>query len=105
MPSLPCGYVVGFVNDDDVPVRVFQIMPVLNILLECIDGNNRTVEMMKRIVIAGNTMTHPLQALRIQARQTNGKAAPEFLLKLTKHGLDRQHQYALSPTSRYQLTR
>lgn len=50
---LPCpgGHVVAFIDDDDVPPGVFQIVSVLQIALERINGDDAAVEMVERVVV------------------------------------------------------
>jgi len=88
--------IVRFVNNDDIPITFFQVCPVFSVLLECIDGDNGPVKVVERIVICGYAGTHPLYAHGIQARERYRESAPEFLLKLCEHALDREDQNTLS---------
>jgi len=94
------GHVMCLVNDDDVPPGLFEIMPVFDVLLEGIDGDDRPIEVMKWIVVGRQAVAHALQAGGIETHKGNGEAIPELLLELSQHGFDCQHQNALaSPTS------
>ena len=97
------GDVVGFVDDDDVPIGLFQIVAVFDVLLEGVDGNNGAVKMVERVMVGRDTVAHPLQALRVQTGQTNAETVPELLLELGEHGFDRQHQNALALATGDQL--
>jgi hypothetical protein len=95
--------VVALIDDDDVPPGVFQIIPVLKIVLERIDRDDGAVVVVERVVIAGDAVAHPLQADRIQPHQRDRKTAPEFLLELGQHALERNHQDALPAPALDQL--
>lgn len=92
----PLSHIVGFVDNDDVPIGTLKMMTVLNILFEGIDGNNRAIKIEKRIVIGRNAIAHTLKTNGIQTHQRNRKAIPKFLLKLGEHGFHRQHQNPLA---------
>ena len=90
----PVGHVVRLVDDDDVPPRLFEVGAVLRILLEGVDGDDRLVVVVERVVVGGDPASYPLDADGIQARQGNGEAVPELLLKLRQHALDGEHEDA-----------
>jgi hypothetical protein len=94
---------VALIDDDDVPPGVFQIIAVLEIVLERIDRDDRAVVVVERVVIAGDAVAHSLQPDRIQPHQRDGKTAPEFLLELGQHALLRNHQDALPAPALDQL--
>ena len=99
----PVRDVVRLVDDDDVPRRLFQVGAVLRVLLQCIDGDDRLVVVVERIVVGRDTAAHPLDADGVQAGQGNGKAVPELLLELRQHALHGQHQDAPAATPRDEL--
>ena len=81
----PVGHVVRLVDDDDVPPRLFEVGAVLRILLQGVDGDDRLVVVVERVVIGRDSAAHPLNADGIQAGQGNDEPVPEFLLKLRQH--------------------
>ena len=88
------GHVVRLVDHDHVPPGFFEMVPVFPVLLDGVDGDDRLVEIVERIVVGRNPRTDPLQAGGIQPDQRNRKTRPQFLLELGHHGLHRQHQDA-----------
>ncbi len=54
-------------------------------------------------MVARDLIAHPLQAHRIQPDQRNGEAAPEFLLELGEHALERDDQNPLAAPALDQL--
>ena len=92
----PVGHVVRLVDDDDVPPRLFQIRTVFRVLFEGVDGDDRLVVVVERVVVGRNAAPHPLNADRIQAGEGNREAVPEFLLELGQHALHREHENALA---------
>ena len=93
------GDVVRFVDQDDVPVRVFEERAVLRALLQRIDGDDRAVNVKERVVPARNARHEALQAVAVKARQGNREAVPEFLLKLLEHRFDGKDENALPATA------
>ena len=89
------GDIVTFVDEDDVPPGVLEIVPVLEVVLEGVDGDDRPVVKVERIVVAGDVVADALQAGRIEADKRDGKAAPKLLLELGEHALEGDHQNAL----------
>ena len=81
----PVGHVVRLVDDDDVPPRLFEVGAVLRILLQGVDGDDRLVVVVERVVIGRDSAAHPLNADGIRAGQGNDEPVPEFLLKLRQH--------------------
>src|SRR5712691_1675517 len=77
-----CGDVVTLIDDDDVPPGVLKIVAILKIILQGVDRDDAAVEIIERVVVAGNAVAHPRQPQRIQAHQRNRKAAPPLLLEL-----------------------
>ena len=52
-------HVVALINDDDVPPGVLEVIPVLKVVLEGIDRDDAAVEVVERVVIAGNVVANP----------------------------------------------
>ena len=102
---LPCpgGHVVALVDDDDVPPGVFEVVAVLQIALERVDGDDAAVEVVERVVVGRDAVAHPRQSHRIEPHQRDGEAAPPFLLELGEHRLLGDHQDALAAAALYQL--
>lgn len=94
-----CGDVVAFVDHDDVPPGILEVVAVLEVALEGVDGNDAAVEVVEGVVIGGDAVAHPSQADRIQSHQRDGEAAPPLLLELGEHGLLRDDQDALAPAA------
>ena len=97
------GHVVALVDDDHVPVALFEVVTILGVVLQCVDGDDRAVVVGERILVGGDPGAHPLQADRIEAHQGNRKAHPDLLLKLGQHGADGHHQNALPAAALDQL--
>lgn len=72
---------------------------VFAVLLEGIDGNDRLVEVVERVVVGGDLASHPLEAEAIEAGEREGEAGPKFLLELGEHGFHRYDEDAASPSS------
>jgi hypothetical protein len=79
------GHVVAFVDDDDVPPGVLEVVAVLEVALERVDRDDAAVEVVERVVVGRDAVAHPGQAHRVQPHQRDGKAAPPFLLELGEH--------------------
>ena len=79
--------VVAFVDDDQVPPGVLKIIPVLQIVLEGVDGNDAAVVVIERVVVGRDAVAHPRQTHRVQTHQGDGEAGPPLLLELGEHGL------------------
>ena len=60
--AAPLGNVMGFVDDNDVPVCVFEIGAIFGVLLEGIDGDDRPVVIVKRVLIGGDAGADALDA-------------------------------------------
>lgn len=56
------GHIVGLVDDNHIPVRVFKVVSILKVLLESIDRDNRLVDIVKRVVIARYLVAQALYA-------------------------------------------
>ena len=97
-------HIVRFVDHNDIPSGTFQINAVFAVAFNGIDGNNRLVIIMKRIVIAREITPDPLDLCGIQTNQRDGKAFPQFFLKLRHHALDRDHKNAAALSTRNQFT-
>ena len=54
------SHIMGFVDDDNVPVGLFQMPTVFVVLLESVDGNDRLVVIVERVLVAGNVVTYAL---------------------------------------------
>ena len=67
---------------------------VFAVLLQRVDGNDRFVVVVKRIVIGRDVSANALEAGTVEPGQRKGKSRPEFLLKLSQHRLHRDHQNA-----------
>lgn len=96
----PFGHVVGLVNDDDVPVGIFNVNVVFPVVFQGVYGDNGPVIIIKRIVVGGYAGTDTLDADGVQPGQGNGKPAPHLFLELGEHALDRNHEdpLAFSPS-------
>ena len=79
--------VMAFVDDDQVPPGVLQIVAVLQVVLEGVDGDDAAVVEVERVVVGGDAVAHPGQTHRVQSHQGNGEARPPLLLELGEHGL------------------
>ena len=90
----PVRDVVRFVDDDHVPVRLLQVGAVLGILIQRVDGDDRLVVVVERIVVGRDAAPHPLDADGVEPRERDGEAVPELLLELGEHALHREHQDA-----------
>ena len=99
----PVRHVVRFVDHDHVPVRLLQVGPVLGVLLERVDGDDRLVVVVERVVVGGNPPPDALDADRVQPRERDREAVPELLLELGQHALERQHQNPAAPSARNQF--
>ena len=88
-----------FIDQDDVPVGVFQIIAVGRALLERIDRDDRAVDVKERVVSARNTRHEALQAVAVKARQGNRETVPELLLELLEHRFDGKDENALPATA------
>ena len=55
-----------FIDDNNIPPGIFQMVTVFNVLFQGIDGNNRFIEIVKRVVVRGDAVTYFLQASRVQ---------------------------------------
>lgn len=69
------------VNDDHVPPGVFQVIAILQVALERVDGDDAAVEVVERVVIGRDAVAHPRQANGIEPHQRDGKAAPPLFLE------------------------
>ena len=99
----PVGDVVRLVDDDDVPVRLLQVRAVLGVLLQGVDGDDRLVVVVERVVAGRDATPHPLDADRVEPHEGDREAVPELLLELREHAPDGQHQDAPPPPAGDQL--
>ena len=90
----PIRDVVRLVDDDHVPVRLLQVGAVLRILLQRVDGDDRLVVVVERIVVGRDAAPHPLDADGVEPRERDREPVPELLLELGEHALHREHQDA-----------
>ena len=94
---------MAFIDDDDIPPRVFEIVAVLQIALEGVDRNDAAIEVVERVVVGRDAVAHPGQANRVQPHQRDRKAAPPLLLELGEHGLLCDDEDALATAPLNQL--
>ena len=93
----PFGHVLTFIDHDDVPAGIIEINAILAVVLERIDGDDRLVEIVERVLVAWDLLPDPLNPHRIQPHQRDRKARPELLLELHQHAFARHHQQAPPP--------
>jgi hypothetical protein len=92
-------HVVAFVDDDDVPPGVLEVVAVLEVALEGVNRDDASVEVVEWVVVRGDAIAHAGQTYGVQAYQRDGKAAPPLLLELGEHGLLRDDQNAFAAPS------
>ena len=85
---------MGFVDHDDVPLRLLQVRAIFGVLLQCVDRDDGFVVVIERVVIGGDAAAYPLNADGVQPCQGDGEAVPELLLELRQHALHGQHEDA-----------
>lgn len=83
------GHIVRFVDDNNVPVSIFQVRSVFGTLFQRIDGDNCLIVIIKGIVVGRDTRAYSLNADRVQAHEWYRKTDPNFLLELGQHAFDR----------------
>ena len=93
------SHVVGLVDDDDVPVGLLEVVAVFDVLLERVDGNDRSVEVVERVVVGRNSGTDTLQAGGIQPDEWDREPIPHLLLELAQHRLGGEHEDPLAATT------
>ena len=65
------GDVVGFVDDDDVPVALFQMDAEIAFLLQGVDGDDGLVVVVERVGVGGNAACGCARCRR-ESRRTSG---------------------------------
>ena len=88
----PVGHVVRFIDHDDVPVSLLEIGAVLGVLLQRVDGDDRLVVVVERVVVRRDAAAHTLYADRVKPREGDREAVPELLLELGQHALHGQDE-------------
>ena len=91
-PDAALGDVLALIDHDDVPVGVFQKGPVVPVVLERVDRDDRLVEVVKGVLAGGQLLADALDAERIEPHQRDREATPELLLELPQHALGGDHQ-------------
>ena len=89
-------HIVCFVDDDDIPVALLQVLAVFEVLFERVDGDDGAIKVVKRVVVGRYGVADTLQANRVEPGERDGKALPHFALKLRQHRFHREHQNALA---------
>ena len=51
---------MALIDNDDVPPSVLQIVPVLKVVLESVNRNNRAVVIIEGVVVAGDAVPDSL---------------------------------------------
>ena len=90
------GDVLALVDDDGVPVTVVQVLLVLLLLLQGVDGDNDLVEVVEGVLVRRDLRLDPLDAHRVEADQRDGEAGPELGLELGEDALEGDDQDALA---------
>ena len=101
-PLTACiGDDMALVNNDDVPVRFFDVVPKLGVVFQCINGNNGFVVVFKRVFVGGQFGFYLGNAEAVQSYERNGEAIPKFLLKLKlpQNGLEGEHHDAFAASA------
>jgi len=88
----PFGHVLAFIDHDDDPAGIIEIDAILAVVLERIDGDDRLVESVERVLVAWDLFSDPLNPHRIQPHQRDREARPVLLLELHQHAFARHHQ-------------
>ena len=52
-PLAPLRHVLALINDDDVPMGLFDVVAIFPVVLERVDGNNRFVVVVEWVLIDG----------------------------------------------------
>ena len=97
------GHVVRLVDHDHVPPGLFEVGAVLRSLLQRVDGDDRLVVVVERVVVGRDAPPHPLDSDRVEPGQGNREPVPELFLELGEHALDGQHQDAPAAPPRDQF--
>ena len=88
---------MGLVDDDQVPPGFFQGDPVLFVVLQGVDRDDRLVELVERILVERDMGPDLLDLGAVQLDERDREARPEFLLELGQHRLGRDDEDALGP--------
>ena len=95
---------MGFINDDEIPPGLFQVVPVLAVAFEGIDRDDGAVEIVEWVVVGRDLAPDALDAGGVQPGQCDGETAPKLLLELQHHALGRDHQHPPSPAAAHQFS-
>src|SRR5699024_4884708 len=76
--------VVGFVDDDGVPVRAVQVMCV-DVALERVHGDDRALEIGEGVATSGDVLLNTLDSGGVQTDERDGEASPQLTLELLQH--------------------
>ena len=98
------GHLVAFINDDNVPMGLFEPCTEAAIVLQRINRNYRLVVIVKWILVHGNLTLNLRHAYTVQTDERNGKTVPDFFLELGKDALQSAHKDALAATTTNHLT-
>ena len=100
---LPICHVLCFIDDNNVPIGIFQMYPVFHISFQCINRNNHFIIIEKRIVIGRKAGTNAGNTAGVQPHQGNRKTIPHFLLELGHHTFYRNHKdtFPLAPGNEF----
>ena len=94
--------IVGFVDDDCVPVLAFEVGAVLFVLLG-VNGDDGALEKGKRIARRGELLTHALTAGRVEANERQGEPRPHLVLHLFEHVVRRHDEDAVAAAATHEL--
>ena len=98
------GYSVTFIDDDNVPMGLFQPGTELTVILQSIDRDNSFVIEVERIFVHGYLCTNTVNTNTIKAHQGNGKAVPNLFLELCQNALQGTNEDSTATTTTNHLT-
>ncbi|SAD89216.1 Uncharacterised protein [Enterobacter cloacae] len=52
--------VMRFIDNNNIPPGIFQVVAIFDVLFQSIDGDNGLIEIVKRVVVGWDTVTHLL---------------------------------------------
>lgn len=99
-----CGDIVCFVDDDDIPVGLFEGNAVSPIVFEGIDRDDGFVDGIEGVVVGGDMSADTLKAGRIEPCERDGEAIPHLFLKLGEHTFDGDNHNALGAATSDQFS-
>jgi hypothetical protein len=96
---------MGLINDDEIPPRALEVVPVLAVTLQRIDRDDRPIVVAERVVVGRDLSANSLDTCRVQACERDGETCSELLLELPHHALGRHDQYTTGLATPQQLCR